>query len=256
MLEQMLGSETCSLINRQPVNGLIVDIGVSSGIDTLFYLKKGFKVIGVEADPVQFDLVRQFFSLIDPEKLTLLNRAAARRSGETLTIHRHQQFQALSGIEKRLDVPDNYQTFNVPTVGWSEIVSLAGVPRYLKIDIEGGELSFLEGMRDNGSLPEFISAEIYKFEVIQALIDIGYSRFVLVDQTPFQNNTYKLPAQQNEGLYTDSFTFIDSSGPFGRDIFTDDNWLSPEGVTAAWNDVRGLYWRTWFDCHAWRPNPL
>jgi len=36
----------------EPQPGLIVDLGMNDGSDTVFYLKKGFSVIAVEANPV------------------------------------------------------------------------------------------------------------------------------------------------------------------------------------------------------------
>ena len=58
--------------------GLVMDLGVSEGNDTAYYLSKGFRVIAVEADPATCDNLRQRFrSEIDAGDLMLLNFAAS-----------------------------------------------------------------------------------------------------------------------------------------------------------------------------------
>ena len=39
----------------EPQPKLIIDLGMNDGSDTLFYLKKGFNVVAVEADPTLVD---------------------------------------------------------------------------------------------------------------------------------------------------------------------------------------------------------
>jgi 16S rRNA A1518/A1519 N6-dimethyltransferase RsmA/KsgA/DIM1 with predicted DNA glycosylase/AP lyase activity len=43
---------------------LIIDVGVSEGNDTAFYLKKGFTVVGVEVDPTLIPLIRKRFDTV------------------------------------------------------------------------------------------------------------------------------------------------------------------------------------------------
>ena len=64
---------------------LIIDIGMSEGNDTAFYLAKGFAVVGVEADTaLQPHLAERFAAEIASGRLHLLHRAAAATSGKTL----------------------------------------------------------------------------------------------------------------------------------------------------------------------------
>lgn len=234
---------------------LIFDIGVSDGMDAQFYLAKGFRVVGVEADPLVYTtLINRHQDAIASGRLTLINRAAHAISGERFRIYVHAQHQGLSGQAKRQDVPDNYYEFDVATVGWLELIQRFGMPRYAKIDIEGGEASFLRGMLESGAFPEFVSAECYRFEVVQTFIDMGYTRFVLVDQKPFQSGGgYRLPEVQREGAPLADFAFRHASGPFGLDVFSAGEVLDAQRVRAAWTAASKRFGETWCDCHAWRP---
>jgi 16S rRNA A1518/A1519 N6-dimethyltransferase RsmA/KsgA/DIM1 with predicted DNA glycosylase/AP lyase activity len=54
---------------------LIYDVGAHKGEDTDFYLKKGFSVVAIEADPTLFSLLSERFDQhIELGKLTLLSR--------------------------------------------------------------------------------------------------------------------------------------------------------------------------------------
>ncbi len=233
---------------------LIFDVGASDGMDALFYLAKGFRVVGVEADPLIYTtLINRHKDLIAAGRLTLLNRAAAAVSGERFKIYVHARHQGLSGRAKRQDVPDDYYEFEVMTVGWLDLVQRFGLPRYAKIDIEGAEAPFLEGMKASGAFPEFVSVECYRYEVVQALIDMGYRRFALVDQKPFQTGGgYRLPALQREGTPLASYAFRHASGPFGLDVFGAGEGVDAESVRAAWEAASRRFGETWYDCHAWR----
>jgi hypothetical protein len=51
---------------------LIFDLGVNDGSDTDFYLKKGFRVVGVEANPLVCEgAAKRFSQAIEAKRLTL-----------------------------------------------------------------------------------------------------------------------------------------------------------------------------------------
>jgi FkbM family methyltransferase len=239
---------------RSGFQGLVMDLGVSEGNDTAFYLAKGFKVIAVEADPAMCRAIRERFrAAIDTGALQVLNLAASSTFGDQLEIFVHQVHQGISGIAKRGEVPDNYIKHSVTTVDWQTLLAQAGLPRYVKIDIEGNEMPFLKGMINNsGQLPEFISVECHKFQPVEMLRDMGYKRFRLVDQNP--PGGFQLPSRQMEGLSVEGVNFNHASGPFGLDLFGDGYWLDFDLFQAAWTEVRPQLSHTWFDCHAWNPN--
>src|SRR5260370_42593606 len=67
------------LTTRHP--DLIYDVGMHEGEDTDFYLKKGFRVIGFEADPDLIERCRNRFSReIGEGRLTLVEGAIVERT--------------------------------------------------------------------------------------------------------------------------------------------------------------------------------
>ena len=244
------------MLRNDGFEGLIMDLGVSEGNDTAHYLAKGFQVIAVEADTGMCRHLRtRFATEIETGALRLLNFAAGEAFGDVVEIFSHNVHQGLSGIAKRGDVPDDYIRYTVPVIDWRTLVAQAGVPRYLKIDIEGSEGPFMRSMKAQSSpdqLPEFISVECYQFEPIEALRHLGYRRFKLVDQNP--PGGFQLPPRQMEGRPLSTTTFTHSSGPFGLDVFGTGEWMNYETVGPAWTAASAEFNRTWYDCHAWKPN--
>lgn len=232
--------------------GLIMDLGVSEGNDTAFYLAKGFQVIAVEADPETCRRLRlRFAQQIGSGALRLLNFAASDRFGAALEIFVHRTHQGISGIAKRSDVLDDYDSRPVMTIDWRTLLAQAGMPRYLKIDIEGNEGPFLDGFRLAGGLPEFVSVECHQLDPARQLHEAGYRRFRLVDQNP--RGGFQLPARQMEGSPVSTANFDHGSGPFGLDVFGDGEWSDFDEFRSAWTRARAEMHRTWFDCHVWRP---
>lgn len=230
-----------------------MDLGVSEGNDTAFYLAKGFQVIAVEADPVTCQALRTRFERdIISGALQLLNFAASDRFGETLDIFVHLVHQGVSGIAKREEVTNEYTKHAVTTINWRTLLAQSGIPRYLKIDIEGNEERFLNGFCLAGEFPEFVSVECHQFMPVKQLYEAGYRRFRLVDQNP--PGGFQLPIRQMEGLSIMSADFQHASGPFGLDLFGDGEWLDFDAFQNAWEATRPEMKRTWFDCHAWKPN--
>ena len=139
----------------------------------------------------------------------------------------------------------------VPTIDWPTLVAQQGVPRYLKIDIEGSEHAFLGSMAATEQRPEFISVACRSLGTIEMLTRLGYSRFLLIDQNPAGG--FRLPVVQAEGEAIAWDGFTNASGPFGLDLFQSGHWLDLIGVATAWNDAVPALRSTWFDCHAWKP---
>src|SRR6476661_84489 len=64
---------------------LIMDLGMHVGQDAEFYLKKGFRVVAVEANPILVEHARaRFQSEIDAGKLSVVNLGVADQPGRAL----------------------------------------------------------------------------------------------------------------------------------------------------------------------------
>jgi FkbM family methyltransferase len=148
---------------------LIVDVGMSEGNDTDFYLKKGFRVVGIEADPAAFqELASRFAESIARNELVVLNCAAHSESDRSIEFVRAYSSQGHSHIFREENNRDG-DIVTVSTIAWSDIISIAGIPYYCKIDIEGSEENFLVSIANSRMLPEYISVECHGFAPIEGL---------------------------------------------------------------------------------------
>jgi FkbM family methyltransferase len=231
---------------------LIIDIGMSEGNDTAFYLAKGFDVVGVEADPtLQLNLRRRFADPIAAGRLHLLHRAASSASGEIVSFFHDEADQGHSSLD-RAGRAAAVAEYPVATIDWQGLRDVAGVPYYLKIDIEGGEPAFLRSMVGHGPLPTYISSEIQTFAPIQLFHDMGYQRFRMINQTLWHG--IAMPEPPREGIYVPRPDPQHWSGPFGREL-PGDRWFDFDEIRAIHATVHRLWTygtliTGWMDCHA------
>ena len=232
-------------------SSLIFDIGMSEGNDTAFYLAKGFSVVGVEADPKTYtNLTQRFQSEIAQGRLSLINRAAHSKNGELMqfwvnSVQGHSSMYPNRGMGDRVSV-------DVETTNWAALTSQFGIPYYLKMDIEGAEKEFLTSML-GCKIPNFISAECHKFDVIAALYGLGYRKFKLINQTTI--TSIALPNPPLEGNYVPQPNWTHASGPFGREL--PGEWYTFQTIASQFSMIEELKaaggmiqpW-VWFDCHA------
>jgi len=205
-------------------SGLIFDVGLHTGEDSEYYLKKGFRVVAVEALSKLCDIASQRLrSYVESGQLVIVNAAIAESDGP-ITFYENQQ-NSLWGTTR----PEIAQTFAylgavsteimVEGVTFSSLLRRFGIPYYLKIDIEGSDLLCLESLLQFKSRPKFVSIESNKtswsellreFELLTAL---GYSRFKLFNQ----RHAWRLPCPwpAREGTYIDFRFAYGSTGLFG-----------------------------------------
>ena len=232
----------------------IIDLGVSEGNDTAFYLAKGFRVIAVEADLDMFrGLQKRFEREIAAGDLILLNRAASDSCDRDARFYVHSVHQGVSGLRMNKDLsPDGYKApYDVKTIDWEQLLTF-GIPHYVKIDIEDNETKFLGGMAGSSVLPQFISVECHTLEPVETLFAMGYRRFKLIDQNA--PSGFQLPRKQLEGRQVENPDFFHASGPFGLDVFEVGEWGDLEQFKVVWQNAQVTRSRTWYDCHAWEPS--
>jgi FkbM family methyltransferase len=236
-------------------HNLIFDLGMSEGNDTAYYLAKGFSVVGVEADPVICVALRNRFAHeIAAGRLDLFNAAAFHTAGMTVDLWRNDAAQGTSSLRKsnKAQYADSQRSFSVETVDWPTLVAKHGVPRYCKIDIEGGEIDFLKSVLGAEALPPYMSAESKTLEPIVALHELGYRHFKLVDQGAVRS--FPICNPPLEGTYVPKPDWRHTSGPFGREL-PGPAWLSFNEIKDLFQTLleikrhRTVGW-TWYDCHA------
>ncbi|HMH15666.1 MAG TPA: FkbM family methyltransferase [Edaphobacter sp.] len=207
---------------------LIYDVGGHLGEDTDFYLRKGFKVIAIEANPVLTEKLKERFqSNLSDGSLVLIDAAIAENTGE-VDFYVDQAFSIWGTIrpvwaERNAAFGiSSSELIKVKATNFSEILGKHGVPYYLKIDIEGADLLCLKSLAEEQDKPKFVSIESEKrswpallneFEMFKKL---GYSRFKIVDQKNIDRQ--KPPAPAAEGCYVQHSFEPGSSGLFGEEL--------------------------------------
>ena len=245
-------------------NGLIFDLGFHNGDDTDFYLAKGFQVVAIEAVP---RLVQQgndrFNDQIKQGQLVLIHKAVAACAGQKIQFYIHSEKSDWSSCMKDLAESDGSkaEVVTVETTGLSELCRQYGVPRYLKVDIEGCDLSVARQLAELQEKPLFASFETNKRDyagIFANLYLAGYTGYQLINQA--NNASRSAPSVTGEGKNIVYKFGPYSSGGFGEDL-PHDMWLSYDEALVRYikykelkqldNKELGL---GWLDIHARRSN--
>jgi FkbM family methyltransferase len=225
-------------------NGLIFDVGMHKGEDTEFYLKKGFNVVAIEANPQLCAFVEdRLHGYADAGRLNILNNAIARKPGQ-VAFYVNDRKSDWGTIDKewadrneRLGFPSRQIVVNATR--FSDVLKAYGIPYYLKIDIEGADMICLEELGLFAARPRFISLESSKtsfdelFNEFAVLWTLGYRKFKIVPQHKIQKQ--RCPCPSKEGEYIDHEFEPTSSGLFGDEL--PGKWLGIEEALRAYRRI-------------------
>lgn len=223
---------------------LIFDIGMNTCQDTDFYLKKGFRVVAVEADSQMCRAAEaRYPAEVASGQLTVLNRAVS-ETRDPLVFYICHTESAWSTASPRLRDQwrrqgAEFSEIEVPGVTTADLLAEHGVPRYAKIDIEGFDLVCLRGF-DPAAAPPFVSVEVDFYaldELIACAQALGYRRFVLVGQSGVEGQ--HAPADAREGRAVDYRFTRGCSGLFGEELAGP--WMDAERLRAECRKVIQQY---------------
>jgi FkbM family methyltransferase len=224
-------------------NNLIFDFGFHNGDDTDFYLKKGFNVISIEANPILINKgIKRFSKYISEKKLILINKAINNKIG-LVKFYIHLTKSDWSSCDQNLAESDGSKSkeINIETTSLLELCKNFGIPRYIKVDIEGCDVMVAKQLFYLEEKPQFVSFEISKsnyYEIFSWLFVSGYKKFQLVNQLnnpSRKQNDYKV-FEKKKIEY--NFTKY-SSGFFGNDL-SNDKWLSYERALSFYMKYKEL----------------
>ncbi|MGA7340436.1 MAG: FkbM family methyltransferase [Terracidiphilus sp.] len=205
---------------------LIYDVGAHLGEDTEFYLKKGFRVVAIEANPFLAEKLREKFrSDIADSSLIVVSSAIAQRAGEVgFYVSERSEWRTVQPefAERNTCMGTPSNLIDVNAIRFRDVLSEHGIPYYLKIDIKGTDLLCLESLFEMSGRPGYISIEsekqswqalLHEFELFKKL---GYTKFKIVDQEKVYRQ--KVPKPAAEGRSIDYKFRPGSTGLFGREL--------------------------------------
>jgi FkbM family methyltransferase len=187
---------------------MIFDIGCNKGQDADFYLRKGFRVVAVEANPLLCeDLRKRFADAISLGRLVLVDKAIAEKPGP-VTFFINTDDDAQGTIVPSYAARGNTIETKVDAIAFSSL-------------IEGADILCLKGLLGSRDKPKFISIErVISFpaqrEQFSLLRALGYNRFQIVDQTTVPSQIPPNPPR--EGHYVMQTFPIGSTGLFGEEL--------------------------------------
>lgn len=239
---------------------LIFDIGLHKGLDAKFYLRKGYRVVGLEAVPA---LCRQSAELnreyLANDRFVLMEKALFHRSNATVEFFVNPEKDDWGSLYKEAAEKGlgKATKISVQTISLNDLIAECGVPYYIKCDIEGGDSIFAQQLIELKERPEFVSLEATQADDLAFLRASGYDRFQIVNQ--YYNPWTKPPKPPKEGNYVDTEFTHEMSGLFGRELPLN-GWQNFEYTMKAfldWYDLRNRQSSLvvgWLDVHATKSN--
>jgi FkbM family methyltransferase len=227
-------------------SAIVYDVGMNNGDDSRYYLDKGYRVVGIDANPDSCRACEiRFAPEIAANRMRVLNTGVGRRS-ETLDFYVNKRESPISTFSPRdlKSAPNEWLVINVPVRPLSMIIQECGAPVFVKVDVEYFDHLVLHDLLEAGIKPPFISAEAQSIDVFCALVLMGYQQFKLVHGATvgdvYANHTI---SRLNQSSTQYSFP-NHSSGPYGEDIPGD--WMDKNAILLQLLKA-GL---GWIDLHA------
>ncbi|UPU34137.1 FkbM family methyltransferase [Geomonas paludis] len=220
---------------------LIIDVGMHVGKDSEFYLKKGFNVVAIEANPVLVATAKTALAeYVTSGRLIIQNVAIAPYEGEIdfFVNAKHDDWGTISKefAERNERLGSSSEVIKVKCTTFDKILQDFSVPYYLKIDVEGVDALCLEQLFASPERPQYISIEAgltsfeETFNELSLLWRLGYRDFKIVNQA--QNYAVRCPNPPVEGDYVDYRFDGLCSGPFGEE--SPGEWMGIEETFAKY----------------------
>jgi FkbM family methyltransferase len=246
------------MVERQ--EDLIFDVGLHTGQDTDYYLKKGFRVVAFEAEPVLVEENRaRFRTEIDAGRLVIVEGAIVEDpTAKTVTFFKNVDNDVWGTVdpnwaERNESLGTRSTQIEVAAVSFSKCIAKYGVPYFMKIDIEGADMVCLRCLREFDVKPNCVSIESDKVSFdallseINLLKELGYREFIAVQQRWIQKT--QVPTISHEGENIDYRFTEESSGLFGKDLTGP--WKQEDQIVAQYREIFEAY-RKYGDGSIWK----
>lgn len=164
---------------------IIFDIGLHTGGDTDFYLRKGFDVVAVECHPGHLSAAKERFKdALAQGRLTIVDAAIAPREGP-IEFYQNLDKDDWGSIDPHYGARDGtrHQIIRVQGRTFADIYRPYMDRVYsIKCDIEGGDIYVLQGLLECPVRPKYFSIEAHSLDYLAYLRVLGYTKFKLVNQ--------------------------------------------------------------------------
>lgn len=230
---------------------LIYDLGMHHAKDTEFYLRKGFRVIALEANPVMAGAARQkFANQIASGQLVIENKALWKKNGETISFFINSVKDDWSSVKKAWAEKGGHEAeeISVESLTLSALFDAYGVPHYIKCDIEGADELFSQQLVADGRRPNFVSVEAISPRLLKNLSAAGYNLFQLVNQA--LSGWVRPPNPPREGSYAEVKFNGHMSGLFGCEL-DPEKWIDASQAKSRYRAFKALKAKDQTLAHGW-----
>jgi FkbM family methyltransferase len=205
---------------------LIFDVGLHKGFDAEFYLRKGFRVVGLAAAPALCEATRaRLAPWVTSHRLEIVNRALYKRNDESVTFYinplKDDWGSTIRGAAEKGQ--DTVTELTVQSITLATLLDRFGVPHSLKSDIEGGDSLLVRQLLADDRRPEFVSIEATNPDDFDVLRECGYTSAQLINQ--WMNPFTVCPNPSREGGFVETKFNGETSGLFGNDL-DESRWIS------------------------------
>jgi len=255
---------TMKVHNVEQKKDLIFDVGMHKGEDTIYYLKRGYKVVGFEANP---ELVKEnqneFSTAISNGDLIIVEGAIIENpQEETVKFYVNQDSSVWGTVnaefaERNKNLGTRNAVVEVKAIDFGSCIMEYGIPYFMKIDIEGADMVCLKILEKFSKKPAYLSIESDKvffdklLQEISQLEKLGYDSFKAVQQADVPR--MKIPSSSQEGEIVEHSFSKEASGMFGSDL--PGEWLTKDGIIERYKDIFLLYKRLGDDTF-WQKNAI
>jgi FkbM family methyltransferase len=225
---------------------LVYDVGMHNGDDSAYYLRNGYRVVAIEANPVFADRGRtRFASEIERGRMTVLDVGIADGEGEASfwVCEDHSDWSSFDrSIASRKG--SRHHEIRVPLRRFGDILRGHGVPRYCKIDIEGNDHLCLDDLTPE-MRPDFVSVELSLGPLLEQLAEKGYDAFKVLHQLSFSPPHRRLQALKDGVRHPWAQAAIERGHGFMRGRLLEGGWWFRLGSSGPLHDRTAGRWLTY-----------
>jgi FkbM family methyltransferase len=167
---------------------LVIDVGMNNGDDSAYYLAKGYRVVGIEANPaLAQQAAERLRPYVERGDLSILNVAVGDSEG-VLPFWVCEDHHEWSSFDRGIASRDGakHHSIQVDCRPFRSIIERFGRPHAIKIDIEGHDLICAKEL-DPKQLPTYLSIEMGEAVLRNLTLfrDLGFKGFKLINQRYF-----------------------------------------------------------------------